>query len=439
MESNDTYNSEKDKEEKRRKSIINSVLSTCSPLDIYCSVENDLLGIWFDFNGKKYLAEPLELFNTIYEDKDYDDEDYELFSSYPYEKDDYITVEVHKDNYCYTWRLLNETQEKAVLLNFSFHEYINKIKKCFEELHAGWLSGKTLIYDKYDLSLDAIKVAIEQLKAVATLPSYDNPRILEPSDFEETFKFDVLNSKHIDNYIIGIGDRVFSTWITHWDNSFCKITDQLESLFFNDEPKIEISFDSFNTIIKIKRERCQWVQMNENKSVHHDFRHTSVEIIPNAFANMPIIKGYCDFKKTIKTFYEGLLHFALIHPFNIDKYRQYYYETQLEFYNTFKSPLIERMIVFNKLYLTEVTIKRVLRIKPDYHELISDSQKISVQVDEEGNTNELYDKHGNPIKIPELKKWQQELRSSLVASETEEGFEKDWQDFHNHQLVLYNN
>ncbi|MBO4804188.1 MAG: hypothetical protein J5503_06540, partial [Muribaculaceae bacterium] len=253
------------------------------------------------------------MFNTIYDEKDYDGFEYDFLTSYPYDPDDTITVEVHKDNYCYSWRLLYDKNESAISLNFSFQEYINKIKRCFEELHAGWLSGKTLIYDKYDLSLDAIKVALEQLNAVATLPSC-YPLHLNPSAFEEEFIFKF--NGHIENYSIGIGNRVYSTWLTHWDNSFDKIHHQFESLFYDDEANIELSFDLSNTVIKIKKERIKWIQYEDGKPIQHDLRHMSVEIIPNDFVNMPIIKGFCNRKQTIKILYEGFMRFALRHSFD---------------------------------------------------------------------------------------------------------------------------
>ncbi len=43
--------------------------------------------------------------------------------------------------------------------------------------------------------------------------------------------------------------------------------------------------------------------------------------------------------------------------------------------------------------------------------------------------DELYDKEGNPIQMPELDEWANEIVQVVVASETGHPYEKDWSEY----------
>ena len=59
---------------------------------------------------------------------------------------------------------------------------------------------------------------------------------------------------------------------------------------------------------------------------------------------MFIIKGYCDRKEAVKTFYEGLLRLANCHPDTPNKCIIDHEPTRLIAYNKFKSPIIENYL-----------------------------------------------------------------------------------------------
>lgn len=81
--------------------------------------------------------------------------------------------------------------------------------------------------------------------------------------------------------------------------------------------------------------------------------------------------------------------------------------------------------------IRQVHVKHILRINPDYDVIMWDEEGVALE-----DTEELYDKQGNPIDMLELKKWQMEINSIVVDSETGHPYEKDWADYHRRGLEL---
>ena len=385
-------------------------MENISSLDIYCSLENDMLGIWFNIGGKRYMVDPLELFNSIYENDEY----YILDGN-----DDFVCVKVHQDSDYYVWEQTEGIPNSALSCKFRSKDYVSKIKTCYTQFYNEWMSGKNDIYGKDIFTIEAAKAIVEQLDVVPS-STYNTLKASEIK--EEIFKFRTVYGR-IDKYQIGIGERMFSTFMTHWDNFFGNVSYDLESLINKGETEIRLSFDTQETIIKIKK-----------VSFQKDLAF--VKIIPNCFVDYPIIVGYCDYIQTIKIIYEGMMNFAFNHSYDKPIFNE---PKLLDIYNDIKSPLIEAFITnpemeYNQEDINKHSIKNVLRINPDYDVVIWDSENIPVDVDEDGNIDELHDKQGNPIKIPGLLQWQQEMCTIIIDANTGRNYVKDWVDYHRRGL-----
>ena len=252
------------------------------------------------------------------------------------------------------------------------------------------------------------------------------------------FKFENEGSER---YIIGIGNREYKTFLTHWDNDYDIIRFQLESFAYNGEATINLTFDTLDTVVKIKHVSIlDEVNQSEEGCGYSYKEYAKVEIRPNEFVHGPIICGYCDLKQTISTFYEGLLRLALDQP----RIEPAYYDGPclLEAYNKFKSPVVERYILgisssSKKAVLRQVHIKMILFMCPNYDYVIMDSGGVSVDVDmENGFFDEIYDKKGNPIKMPELVEWQKEISKVIIEGAMGRTIPFDWEGYHKRGMGL---
>ena len=85
----------------------------------------------------------------------------------------------------------------------------------------------------------------------ATLPSYF--ALTTESVKVEDFVFMPLKDKWIEQYQIGIGNRKYDTWLTHWDSDMEAIRHEFECFVYEGEATIRLPFDSLDTTIKICR------------------------------------------------------------------------------------------------------------------------------------------------------------------------------------------
>lgn len=414
-----------ERENKRILNRIKSVLRICSPLDIYCAKEHDVWGIWFKLDDRTYLVDLLDLVNSIYLNGRYP-----MLEEYQSQDKNYRTIEIHKGAYCYSWIITGDDNQKAMHLCFNFQEYTNKIRFCVETLYMQWSNGNPVAYKTPDLSIEAVKMAIDQLSVEATLPTYYT---LMTSDIKkESFVFNTYGHKHEEKYTIGIGNRKYDTWVTHWDNNFNRIRNQYENLYYEDDAEIMLSFDTSNTVLKIRKVSVLDEAKNSKEGLGFKYKdYALVEIQPNEFVYKPILKGYCDWNQTIKTLYEGFLLFALKH--NQESIEDM--PAQLDIYNMLKSPLIENEIAGltsneKKADKLQKTIKKIIKIKPNNDNFLIDNEGVACSLDD------LYDNEGKAISLIAFEEWQQETHPIIIKSETGKDYEKDWQDYHNRGLEL---
>jgi hypothetical protein len=215
-----------------------------------------------------------------------------------------------------------------------------------------------------------------------------------------------------------------------------QVRHQLESYVYSREAEIILNFDTDETIIKVRHVRVLDEMSKAGNGYMCKYKdYDLIEIIPNSFIKMPIIKGYCKEKQVIGQLYEGLLDIARRHP--ADGEENSYDDTPSReiAYNRYKSPILELFLKGikrekNTYMVRQTIVKHIVRICPDYDEYLWDEDDAAMELDE------LYDKEGRSIQMPELDAWAHEIARVVVDSETGRPYEKDWSDFHKRGINL---
>lgn len=405
----------------------------CTPVPLSCHVEDEKLGVWLKVGGGHMLIDPIDLFNTIFgvEERIYV---YDCEKEGKMEKMEFF-VDIIKEPYMYS---LSIGSPIVGIYQRSYHrqdEFISTIKKVLTEFYAQWLQGSAVHYDSFHVKEDALKMCMAQFKIKASFPSYYT---LMTKDIQpEKFIFKPSDPSDTEKYMIGIGDRKYSTFLTVWDNDYERIRYQLEGFVYKQEATLELSFDLSNTVIKLRQDGIldEVKESGEGHSFSYkDYVH--VEIQPNTFVKMPVIRGYCDVHDTIETLYTGFLQMALEHPEEPDPYVS---ETGwLAAYNQFKSPIIEHFLDNERKkdrtsYDTrQVHIKDVLTMRPDYDYYLSSRKRCGGDWDYE-YLEELCEKQ---VQIDGLKEWCEEIVPVVIEGAVGREYQKDWKEYHQRGLEL---
>lgn len=422
--------------EKDNKRVLNNIAvqeATCKEFPLTCEEKFGVWAIWFKVNEKYLLASPMDIVNTIYED----DGSYYILESYKENKRDiaegqYIVV-VNKWKHCYSWRIMHTNSNLFMQMQFTYKEYIGKITSCINEFNNVLSSNKRIAYN--DLDINGIKMCKKQLEITWVLPSHYT--LMAKAIKQENFIFGFLQ-KSEGEYEIGIDDRKYQTIFSHWDNDMECIRHQLESYVYEQEATVKLSFDMSETILKLSHRRI--LDKFEDKGDGYSYKYKDyilVEIIPNEFARMPIIKGFCDEKETIRSIYEGLLNMAYYLPANGKDSGHDDYPSNLVAYNRYKSPVIESFLrnderVPNTYKTRQVHVKDIITIDPDYDGYLWDLEGTCSSLE----YVDLYDKEGNPIRMEEFDNWGYEMNNIVETSATGKPYEKDWAEYHRRGLAL---
>lgn len=402
-----------------------------SPFLISCFENDGVWGVWLKVGDDLLLVNPIELVNSLFTNDEY----WDFFLPYGEKDLGRFTFYIRREKYYFTAELGHLAFPQTSQNNYMFEEYVKKCQQSISNLLLVAEDGKPLAYDPREVSVDAIRVCAKQMDVKAVLPSYYRLRSQDVN--VESFVFEPLGDKWCENYKIAIGDRGYNTWLTHWDNDMEWIRHALESYVYEREAVIKLSFDMSYTIIKLKKVSALEGIKKVGPGIGYDYKQfIEVQIEPNEFVHMPVIKGFCDEKTMIRSLYEGLLRMAMLHPETSEDYDT---PSRMVAYNKYKSPIIEAFLrdehIKEDAYaIRQVHVKEVLKIDPDYDVVIWDSENIPVDVDSDGNIDKLYDKQGNPITIPGLLQWQEEVAPIVVYAATGHSYEKDWQDYHRRGL-----
>lgn len=422
------------KEQDRIISEMKEAINICTPLDIYYGMEDEVWGIWYEINGTRYLVDPIELVSSIFKDGAY-----QILERHNAEEGRFITVRIHQDDYYFVWSFGGGITEDGKPRYFNLEEYAGRIRKCIASLHADWSLGKRVAYESDTCTtLDAVGIGLRQMNVSATMPQYY--QMTADQVMEEQFVFQPRTVMSDENYTIGIGDRTFDTWLTHWDNNYDRIRHQLESFVYDRKTEIKLGFDLSDTVLKIEHVSILETSIRTTDGYSFTYKdYALVEIEQNGFVHGPILKGYCSLNTAIRTLYEGLLRLAINHS---DESHDKDIPTRIEAYNMFKSPVIERYLTDCRTGLTiaeqrQVHVKDIVIFSPDYDVVLTDAFGLPLGIDsEDAAIDGLYDKKGKPLKIPGLVEWQKKIKEVVVSASMGKPVDFDWTDYHRKGMQL---
>lgn len=404
-----------------------------SPFQISCFENAGAWGIWLTIGEDSLLVNPIELVNSLF----IDGEQFDFFLPFGEKKMGRFTLSTRREAYHINTELGHMALSSSSQQRYMFDEYVSKCQQTIADLLRVAEEGKTLAYESRDVSVEAIRMCAKQMDIKAVLPSYY--RLRSQDVVVEPFFFEPLNDQWRENYKIAIGERGYNTWLTHYDNNVEAIRHELESYVFEQEAVIKLSFDLSYTIIKLKKVRAIEDIKKVGPGIGFEYKHyIEVQIEPNEFVHMPVIKGLCDEKAMIRSLYEGLLRWATLHP---ETSKDDEVPSRMVMYNKLKSPIIESFLrdehtKDDEYAIRQVHVKDLLRIDPDFDVVIWDSEDIPLFVDTGDIIDRIYDKQGKPIALPGLDSWQSEMRSIVIDAATGHSYEKDWQDYHKRGLEL---
>ena len=399
------------------------VHSQCVELPISCNCNDNKWGVWLKVDNENILLDPLDLVNSLFVN-----DTYYMFVSYNNAKYESCCVNVYKDLFSINWSIDHPDFPIKGRLLFSFEEYITKIKLAISLLYNAMKDGKEVYYKPYELELETLDIAVNQLKINASLPNVCRLRVYDV--IEEQFCFTPINSE---KYQIGIGNRCFTTFLTHWCCNMELIRHQLESIVFWEDAKIKLTFDDSDTILYIEHKRILDEVNKENVGYRFTYKeYAKVMVQPNCFVHIPTIVGYCNFKDVIHTFYEGLLKIALLHD-----EKEYFDRTpgRVEAYNMYKSPLIERFlhdsnVEYCKAKTRQIKVKEIITICPHYDCFLFDENQCSLDM------SDLYDKDGKPIVMPEFDEWQSKIKGLISEAAVGRHMDFGWDRWHKRGIEL---
>lgn len=432
----ETIWSKKENVDKKNQEMMNMIAAeeaTCYDFSISCQQRLGVWGIWFNDEDDYLLVDPLDLVNSIYEDDDYYMLEVYVKDETPKPEGHYV-VAAHKWEHCFSWRILHTHSNGMRQYQFTYNDYIRKIKSCIQKLFDVLIAGENVAYNKLDVCIENIEMCKKQLDVTTVVPSHY--MLMTNSISLETFIFQPLKDNWVEHYEIGIGNRSYKTWLTHWDNDMELIRHQFESYIYDKKATIELNFDGLPTTLKLNYRKIMDKHEDTGDGYKYSYKdYVLVEIIPNGFAHMPIIKGYCEEKATIRTLYEGLLFMACMHPKDGKDSAHDDYPSTLVAYNRYKSPVIESFLkgeeqIPNTYNTRQVHIDEILRIDPDFNCYIWDREGAGADV------SCFNDKDGNPIEMKEFDEWAYEMKNIIIVSETGEPYEKDWTDYHRRGIAL---
>lgn len=405
---------------------INAITKSCSEFKIYCDQKDGKYGIWLDTNSDLILLDPLLIYGSIF--KEYE----ELFLTYYQDgeckSDSRYKLHIYRETYAYTWLLCSLDTIQYGKRTYRQDSYVEKIKNAVSELYVKWSEGNQVHYEYNDVTLDALKMCAEQFHYEHIFPSFFTRRADELTI--ERFVFNPIDSEE---YEIGIGDRTYKTFLSGWCNDAELIRHQFETIFYYGHPAvIELNFDDLPTTITLDKKRV--LDKTETNKEGTGFKYKDfiyVKIEANGFANMPTLVGYCDFKETIKTLYEGLLQMTIHQREHNDE------APTLISYNKYKSPLIESLISDKAIeygrrciHSRETIVEKILIMDPDVDCFMRDTDGLVYSYDE------LDELCGRTVIIPGLRKWEEEIEPIVIKSECGEQYSKDWKEYHERGLAL---
>ena len=399
----------------------------CTPVPISCHQENGAYGLWLDVDNSHLLLNPIEFFNTIFQDSERLNS--RLMVVDGQEKSGWFDIDVVRERYMYSLSLTSPGLADYARQYHMQDAYVNTLKAAITDLYEKMQDGYKHYYADRQLSLDALKVCVDQFEVKATLPTYYIRRTTDVVMEEFIFK-----PKDSDVYTIGIGNRTYTTYLTHWSFDMEYLRHQLEELVFTRKTTLELEYEDSPTIIKLFKTNI--LDHTEQVGGGTAFKYKDymyVEIWATEFANMPVVMGYCDAQATLRSIYEGLLRMALLHP---EKSQDYLEPDRIVAYNRYKSPIFESILDGrermdgNQYMDRQVHIKNVLTIDPNYDYFMTNLEG------HVWNYDEMEDLCGGPVNIEGLKEWCLQIKPAIIDAAISKEYPMDWKEYHRKGVEL---
>ncbi|MCD8310745.1 MAG: hypothetical protein LUB83_06000 [Prevotellaceae bacterium] len=338
------------------------------PFDLQCREVNGKWGIFVQIGEHLLRVKGIfDLINSVFENKHIT----------LYLPDETEEVPCHVDcvlfqKRAYQWTLQSESRPQLFHSSyFKLSAYQESIKKAVTDYMEVCRNDKPIHQDEaYDKEwlIETLPLGVRQLNVKATLPSYDT---LTTGDIQiENFVFDPEAWGY---YTIGIGDRTYYEGLDILGNDMEATRHGLESIVYEDEAVIRLSNDDcIDTLtVTFKKETVSksgdWKEDSCSCPVDNT-HYMRVEIRSDSTDKPLILTGYCDPKQATRCFYEGLLRLTLKQYPQEDTFLRY------DFYNMFKSPLLEDYLVDKKRephvpQTRQREVGEVITFGPDYNVL----------------------------------------------------------------------
>jgi len=402
----------------------------CIPFDITFGELDGKYGILFMFSNKTFIVNPIALCSSMFNDDEY----YDMLTL-PDDLSRHQKVVVRKTPLFWQWQFMYFCQPIMDPLNFTYKDYVDKIIHCLSELYKAEKEGKPIAEyrDGTNYDKETLRFCTEQTQLYQCLGSHETIRSGDVTI--EEFHFDGLNGDDGEHFAIGIGNRVYDTYYSHWDNNEEPIRHTIENLTFG-SGEVVLNFDLSPTTISFNRKRLLQKVTERGEGAFYDWKDfVFVKIIPNEYKYMPVISGFCETKRAIEELYQGYLYMALDCPLEIKDIDDDP-PTLINAYNRRKSPIIENYLVLKKkssIQKRQVIIEHILTIDPDYLDYIHDEEDVYSCAEDYLSEESV---KSNREFLDRFDSWADEMKSIVIASETGEPYEKDWEDFHKRGLEL---
>ena len=130
-----------EQENQEARNLIAAEEATCQEFPISCRERKGVWGIWFGLGDNLILINPIDLVNSIYKD-----DIYFLLDFYVEEgekkPEGYYKVAINKWNSCFSWRFYHTHSQKMLQMQFTYEDYLEKIRNCVRELYISYLNDK---------------------------------------------------------------------------------------------------------------------------------------------------------------------------------------------------------------------------------------------------------------------------------------------------------
>lgn len=407
-----------------------AVEKLCTICNVECAQVNGKWGIGLKVNDSFMLIDPIDLVSSIYKSECW-------LSLRGEENIGTFIVECRKEEFCYEWLLTHTMLKKAGCRFFTFTEYQSKITEAINKLYQKFLDGSEIVYEPIDADKESVELCVKQLAIKWAQPS----NFRRQSSEITVDKFYFNPGKEAEKYFIGLSDRGFQSWITDWDNDYDEIRHRLENYVYRREATIRLGFDMSDTIITFNHKSV--LKSVEESFGGYGFRYDDrclVSIETDDIGKAPVLKGYCEERPTIRTFYEGLLLMCLNYMEDPDGY--IYDIRAIDGYNKMKSPIIEQWLKkenrdYNSPIKRQTVVDKIWIINPEYDVCVEEISSDRVLLDVVDDIFEdVVDANGNAIVIPSFSAWAKEISEIIIKSETGKEYTFDWEDYHKRGLEL---